>query len=65
MTFEYELKPSIAAVREAIRECEGKHVQQVAYSSFMDALTQICFTCRRIRGTIEWDGGRSWNREKK
>lgn len=61
--FLYEPLDTVDAVRAAIRGCEGRHVQQVAYSSFMGALTQICFTCQRIRSVIDWSGNRSWNRE--
>ena len=32
-----------------IKECEGKHKQQVAYSSYHNALTQVCFDCKKIR----------------
>jgi len=32
-----------------IKECEGKHKQQVAYSSYHDAMTQVCFGCKKIR----------------
>ena len=62
--FVYEPMSCLAAVRAAIRACEGRHVQQVAYSSFMDTLTQVCFTCQRIRSTIGWSGHRSWNLER-
>lgn len=62
--FKCEQKKSMQEVRESIRSCEGKHVQQVAYSTFMDTLTQVCFTCQRIRTTIGWSGNRSWNLEK-
>jgi hypothetical protein len=61
--FVYEPMPTMQAVREAIRGCEGRHVQQVSYSTFMDTLTQVCFTCQRIRSTIGWTGNRSWNLE--
>lgn len=64
-SFTYELMSSQRDVRSAIQGCEGKHVQQVAYSTFMDALTQICFTERRIRSTVQWDGSRSWSVEPK
>ena len=57
--FLFEPLPNLSAVRQAIRGCEGRHVQQVAYSSFMSALTQICFTCQRIRSTVRWEGNRS------
>lgn len=59
LDFEYELLTE-AEVREHIRDCEGRHVQQVVFSTFMDALTQICFTEQKIRGSIEWQGNRSW-----
>lgn len=58
--FEYELLNSMEEVRQHIRECEGKHVQQAIFSTFMDTLTQVCFTCGKVRSTIRWDGGRSW-----
>ena len=63
-TFVYEPLDTVDAVRAAIRSCEGRHVQQVAYSSFMGALTQICFTCQRVRSVIDWNGNVSWNRER-
>lgn len=63
MEFLYEPMPNLVAVRAAIRNCEGRHVQQVCYSTFMDTLTQVCFTCKRVRSTIGWSGGRSWNLE--
>jgi hypothetical protein len=36
-------------VRTQIQICEGRHSQQVAYSSFHDCLTQVCFGCKKIR----------------
>lgn len=60
MTFEYERLASSDEVRACVQACEGKHVQQVAYSTFMDTLTQICFTEQKIRSTIAWEGNRSW-----
>ncbi len=39
-------------VKIKIKECEGKHVQQVAYSSYHDALTQICFGCGKVRTSL-------------
>lgn len=59
-TFTYELLDSTEQVRERIRECEGRHVQQAIFSTFMDTLTQVCFTCGRVRSTILWEGNRSW-----
>ena len=40
-------------VKNYIKICEGKHVQQVAYSSYHDALTQVCFGCKRIRTSLK------------
>lgn len=62
--FLYEQYETTQQIRQKIWECEGRHVQQVAYSSFMGALTQICFTCQRIRSTIGWSGNRSWNQDQ-
>ena len=57
--FTYETM-SQERVREFIKECEGKHVQQAVFSTFMGVLTQICFTERMVRGSIDWEGNRSW-----
>ncbi len=41
-------------IREAIQTCEKEgHIQQVAYSTYHDCLTQICFTCEKIRTLLE------------
>ena len=40
-------------VKRFIRLCEGKHIQQVIYSTYHDALTQICFDCGIIRTSIK------------
>ena len=47
--FDYEYVEKMEDVRKHIQECEGKHAQQVAYSTFHDCLTQICFGCLKIR----------------
>lgn len=52
MTFTYEHIPTQEEVREHIRACEGHHTQQAIYSTFHDALTQVCFGCLKIRSTI-------------
>jgi len=52
MTFTYEHVPTQEAVRAHIQACEGKHTQQAIYSTFHDALTQICFGCQKVRSTI-------------
>jgi len=53
MEFEIEFCNSQEEVKENIKYCEGKHVQQIAYSSYHDALTQICFGCRKIRTSLK------------
>ena len=52
MTFTYEHMQSQEQVRANIQECEGRHTQQAIYSTFHDALTQICFGCKKIRTTV-------------
>ena len=42
-------------VKIAIKKCEGIHVQQIAYSSYHDAFTQICFGCDKVRTSIKPD----------
>lgn len=49
---EYEYCKTQEEVRKHIQECEGKHTQQAIYSTFHDALTQVCFGCLKIRSTI-------------
>jgi len=48
-SFELYILDSIEEVRRMIQVCEGGHKQQIAYSSYHDSLTQICFDCRTIR----------------
>ncbi len=52
LTFKYEYVPTPEEVRQHIQECEGAHMQQVVYSTFHDALTQICYGCEVIRSNI-------------
>lgn len=59
LAFRYELIPE-DKVREHIQNCEGRHVQQVIFSTFMDTLTQVCFSEQIIRSSILWEGNRSW-----
>lgn len=40
-------------IKIIIKRCEGNHVQQIAYSSYHDALTQICFGCGKIRTSMK------------
>ena len=51
--FKYEHIETIDEVREHIKSCEGRHSQQVAFSTFHHALTQVCFGCRVIRSSIK------------
>ena len=53
MKFEYQYLPTQEEVRKQIQACEGHHTQQAMYSTFHDALTQICFGCHVIRSTIK------------
>ena len=51
--FEYEYYSELDTIRDFIRSCEGKHTQQVVYSTFHDSLTQICFGCWKVRSMIK------------
>ena len=53
MILKYEYCETQEEVRNNIKECEGKHTQQAIYSTFHDALTQICYGCEKIRSTIK------------
>ena len=53
LILEYEYLKTQEEVREHIRDCEVSHTQQVAYSTFHDALTQICYGCMKIRSNIK------------
>jgi len=53
ITFEYEYIPEQQEVRKHIQECEGHHTQQAIYSTFHDALTQVCFGCLKVRSTVQ------------
>lgn len=52
MNFELEQLDTMEEVRQHIQNCEGKHKQQAIYSTFHDALTQVCYGCKKIRTTI-------------
>jgi len=40
-------------LKKQIKLCEGKHIQQVVYSSYHNALTQVCFTCKKVRTSLK------------
>jgi len=50
--FEYEYVEKQENVRRHIQLCEGRHTQQAIYSTFHDALTQVCFGCKKIRSSL-------------
>lgn len=51
-TLEFEHLETVEEVRKHIQDCEGRHTQQVAYSSYHDCLTQVCFVCRKVRSNL-------------
>lgn len=53
MKLDYEYIESQEKVREHIQNCEGRHTQQAVYSTFHDALTQVCYGCMKVRSTIK------------
>ena len=50
---EIERYETIEDVIERIQVCEGSHKQQVAYSSYHNALTQVCFGCNKVRTNLK------------
>jgi len=56
--FKYKYYPTIQEVIEIIRQCEGRHTQQVVYSTFHDCITQIDWTDKMIRSNK-----RIWNKK--
>ena len=53
MKLDVEVFDTQRQVRDFIQKCEGQHTQQVAYSTFHDSLTQICFGCMKVRTNIK------------
>ncbi len=52
--FELDNFDSVEIVRRFIKECQkDNHIQQVAYSTYHDCLTQLCFNCQKIRTNLE------------
>lgn len=53
MKMEKENLETIEMVRRYIQLCQKeKHIQQVAFSTYHHALTQVCFTCDKVRTSI-------------
>lgn len=52
---EYKVKnTNFIQVRNITQVCQNKnHIQQIAYSSYHDTLTQVCFTCKMIRTNMD------------
>ena len=50
--FEIKIFNTLKEVRNFIKKDEGKCIQQICYSSYHDALTQINFTDKIIRTNI-------------
>lgn len=50
-------------LKAMIEMCEGKHIQQVVYSSYHNALTQICFGCREIRTSLKEQELKKWKKK--
>lgn len=51
MRVDYETEDYI---KGCIQTCQKKgHIQQVAYSTYHNAITQICFTCECVRTSID------------
>jgi hypothetical protein len=53
MRLDVEVFDTQRQVRDFIQRCEGQHTQQVAYSTFHDSLTQICFGCQKVRTNMK------------
>lgn len=48
------LQESQEDVEMEIMRCQKlNHIQQVAFSTYHHALTQICFTCDRVRTSLK------------
>jgi len=47
------LQESQEDVEMEIMKCQNrKHVQQVAFSTYHHALTQVCFSCDKVRTSV-------------
>jgi len=43
-------------LQKLIQDCQKEnHVQQVVFSTYHNALTQVCFTCKKIRTSMKED----------
>lgn len=51
-SLELEHFKTMEELRAQIQNCGGKHRQQAVFSTFHDALTQVCYGCRKVRTTL-------------
>ena len=64
MEFQFEER-DIESLRIVIKRCQKFiHVQQVAYSTYHDCLTQVCFGCRVVRTSMKKEDYLLYNGEK-
>jgi len=52
MELKYEHIHTIDALLHQINKCEGRHSQQVAFSTFHHSLTQVCWGCMMVRSNL-------------
>ena len=45
-----------------IKFCEGRHIQQVVFSTYHKSLTQICFGCGKVRTMLDKNDTQSGNK---
>jgi len=47
----YSIQPD--ELDEMVGRCEGKHIQQVVYSTYHKGFTRVCFGCMQVDTTIK------------
>lgn len=65
MKFVFEKFNDMEEIIMQIEECEGNHTQQVCYSSYHGAITQICFDCKKVRSNINLEEEEKKGKEEK
>ncbi len=62
--FRFEDK-DLRILRKYIKKCQDLlHVQQVAFSTYHDCLTQVCFGCRMVRTSMKKEDYQLWDGDK-
>ena len=52
-------------LRGCIKSCQEKgHIQQVCFSTYHNAITQVCFTCEAVRTSMSYDEVRGSKKAK-